>query len=102
MENMSRCFICQLFLFNKNISKDKFYSLCGNVETVSHLFLECKFVKPLVKIILSFLRKLSANQIKFSEYVFKFPLLPQIPKLEREICLICYHNLNMQFGSTEI
>ena len=76
------------FLFNKNISKDKFCPLCGNVETVSHLFLECKFVKPLVKIILSFLRELSANQIKFSEYVFKFSLLPQIPKLEREICLI--------------
>ena len=51
------------FLFNKNISKVKSCPLCGNIETVSHLFLECKLVKPLNRIVLFLLRKVSSDKI---------------------------------------
>ena len=81
------------YLFNKNISKDKSCPLCGNIETISHLFLECKIVKPLNKIVLFLLRKLSCEQIKFSELVFKFSLLPQLSKTEKEICLVLLSEL---------
>ena len=81
------------FLFNKNISKVKSCPLCGNIETVSHLFLKCKLVKPLNRIVLFLLHKVSSDKIKFSELVFKYSILPQLPKNEKEFCLILLSHL---------
>ena len=47
------------YLFVKHISKTKACPFCANVETLNHLFIECKLVKPLIKIVLLLLRKLS-------------------------------------------
>lgn len=77
------------YLFNKNISKDKFCPLCHNhVETINHLFLECIYVGPLNKVILSLMRQITNNQINFSEFVFRFYILPKVPKRVTSICLI--------------
>lgn len=76
------------YLHSKHISKIKTCPMCGNIETVRHLFLECKFVGPLNRVVLFLLRKMSNNQISFSELVFRFSILPLLPKRVKEICLI--------------
>ena len=60
---------------------------------MSNLLLECKLVKPLNRIVLFSLHKLSSDKIKFLELVFKFSSLPQLPKNEKEICLILLSHL---------
>ena len=76
------------FLFMKHISKTKTCPFCENVETLNHLFIECKLVNPLVKVVLSLLRKLSSGKIVLSELIFKFSVLPALPKRIHEISLI--------------
>lgn len=76
------------YLFNKHISKVKSCPMCDNIETINHLFLECKYVVPLNKVVLSLLRKMTDNRITFSELVFKFSVLPNLSKRVKEICLI--------------
>ena len=78
------------FLFNKRISVDNLCPLCHiHIETINHLFLECKYVNPLNKVVLSLMRQITQNQITFSELVFRFHILPsKLPKRIIEICLI--------------
>ena len=77
------------FLFSKRITKENQCPLCKTqVETINHLFLECKFVNPLNKVVLSLIRQITNNQITFSELVFRFHFLPKLPKRITEICLI--------------
>ena len=77
------------FLFSKRIRKENQCPLCKTqVETINHLFLECKFVNPLNKVVLSLIRQITNNQITFSELVFRFHILPKLPKRITEICLI--------------
>lgn len=55
------------FLFTKDISKDnKSCPFCGKIETIAHLFTECKAILPLNKIVLYVLKK-ESNMITFSE-----------------------------------
>ena len=76
------------FLFCKNINKNKLCPSCKKIETSSHLFLECKQVSQLNKIVLLLLRKLTNNTITLSELVFKFHILPPLQNRVKEICLI--------------
>ena len=50
-------------------------------------------VKPFNRIVLFLLRKVSSDKIKFSELVFKYSILPQLSKNEKEICLILLSHL---------
>ena len=77
------------FLFNKHISKENQCPLCNShIETINHLFLECKYVGPLNKVVLSLIRQITQNQITFSELIFRFHILPKLPKRITEICII--------------
>ena len=76
------------YLYEKNISKNKFCPLCNKIETVSHLFLECKIFSPLNKIVLFMLRKLSKDKITFSEKTFRYFVLPILTKHEKQLALI--------------
>ena len=77
------------FLFNKHISKENQCPLCNShIETINHLFLECKYVGPLNKVVLSLIRQITQIQITFSELIFRFHILPKLPKRITEICLI--------------
>ena len=77
------------FLFNKQISKDNLCTFChSRIETINHLFLECKHVNPLNKVVLHLMRQITQNRITFSELIFRFHILPKLPKRITEICLI--------------
>ena len=81
------------YLFIKHISKTKACPFCANVETLNHLLIECKLVKPLIKIVLLLLRKLTSGKIVLSELIFKFSVLPDSPKRIQEISLILLSEL---------
>ena len=67
------------YLNKYHISKDNKCTFCKTqVETISHLFIGCKIVSPLNKIVLKFLRLLSNNKILFSEKMFRFLCLPTL------------------------
>ena len=76
------------YLYEKNISTNKFCPLCSKIETVNHLFLECYMFSPLNKVVLLLLRKLSKNKITFSEKTFRYFVLPNLSKYETELALI--------------
>ena len=77
------------FLFNKQISKDNLCTFChSRIETINHLFLECKHVNPLNKVVLHLMRQITQSRITFSELIFRFHILPKLPKRITEICLI--------------
>ena len=60
----------------------------SHIETINHLFLECKYINPLNKVVLSLIRQITQNQITFSELVFRFHILHKLSKRFTEICLI--------------
>ena len=75
------------YLYNKNISKDKKCPLCGRIETTTHLFLECPLFRPLNKIVLFLLRRIS-NKINYSERIFRFFDLPSLENPDKFLALI--------------
>ena len=81
------------YLYVQHISKTKARPFCANVETLNHLFIDCKLVKPLIKIVLLLLRKLTSGKVVFSEFIFKFSVLPDLPKHIQEISLILLSEL---------
>ena len=76
------------YLYVKHINKTKARPFCANVETLNHLFIDCKLVKPLIKIVLLLLRKRTSGKVVFSEFIFKVSVLPDLPKRIQEISLI--------------
>ncbi|MES9883856.1 MAG: reverse transcriptase domain-containing protein [Sedimenticola sp.] len=76
------------FLYIRHISEDKSCPLCGNIETITHLFLECRVVAPFNRLLLYLLRKISLNKIKFTESVFRFNILPQLECKVKYIALV--------------
>ena len=76
------------YLNKYHISKNNKCTFCKHVETISHLFIECKIVNPLNRIVLKFLRLLSNNKIVLSEKIFRFLLLPKLPHNHLNLALI--------------
>lgn len=68
------------YLYCKKISKRTKCFFCNNIETVSHLFLECSHFLPLNKIVLSFLKMVTDKKLSFSEKIFRFFDLPELNK----------------------
>jgi len=60
------------YLYLKGISKIKSCYFCKNIETVSHLFIECSFFNPLNKTVLYLLNISSDSKITLSEKMFRF------------------------------
>lgn len=75
------------YLYTKKISKCSRCYFCNNVETVSHLFLECSHILPLNKIVLKLLQIISENKVTFSEKTFRFFDLPHLEKTVKYPCL---------------
>ena len=76
------------YLNKYHINKNNKCTFCKHVETISHLFIECKIVNPLNRIVLKFLRLLSDNKIVLSEKVFRFLLLPKLPQSDLNLALL--------------
>lgn len=76
------------YLFSKRISKIKSCTFCTGIETVTHLFMECKFVNPLNKAVIFLLNKVSDNKVTFSERTFRFLELPTLDKYIHNISLV--------------
>ena len=75
------------FFFTKNIFKDKSCPFCETIETISHLFIECKAILPLNKIVLYVLKKVSST-ITFPEKILKFFDLPPLNKFAKCLTLV--------------
>ena len=76
------------FLFIKNISKNKMCPLCDSIETVNHLFINCKIVQPLNKIILKILNHMTKQKFYLTETIFRFLILPKLSEEIYNIALI--------------
>ena len=76
------------FLFTKGISKSKTCLFCDSIETVTHLFIYCKTVQPLNKIILKILNHITNQKFQLTEDMFRFLLLPNTLVDVQEIALI--------------
>ncbi len=62
--------------------------LCGKIETIPHLFLECKIIAPFNRIVLYLLKRVTSSKINFSEAIFRFNLLPPLEENARYVSLI--------------
>ena len=64
-------------MFLKRISKSKLCTFCQGIETVDHLFFECKLVYPLQQLVVKWLKRLSGNSFNTFYTFLKFGLFPK-------------------------
>ena len=71
--------------------KDDKCPLCEiKVETITHLFIECKVVSPLNRMLLKLLNSFSDHRFKLTEPIFRFCSIPYLEKYQFQLGLILF------------
>jgi len=61
---------------------------CGKIETVSHLFISCKFASPLNKHVLALFNRNAQTKLLLSETVFRFFEFSSHDTIRRDLLMI--------------
>ena len=82
------------FMYYIGLNKEKNCVLCKNrIETITHLFYECSFVKPLLSLLKNWLNTLSGN--KFQHLNFSHIRFHTVPDFDKTITSLCLYLISL-------